>query len=300
MVLPLVGLETTLIGIAVGLMPASADCLSLDASFRKALANEDVQSVQQIHRSIAIESTCDGDYRERAGRLVALVIAKHSSSPDSDGSAELEVALHYGRPWQVLVALGDLYYGKQLWTDAVNLYEEAIDDMRNESLNRKPPPEVVERRLIKRVYQARALADRFIDPPIGNRGPTGSASPVYRTFSLEAVPVPVQFAYDGRALSADGKKAVSMIYSYLINNGSPLIELRGHTDPVGSDDYNDTLSIDRARAVRAYLTSLGYEAQKIRAVGFGERQRFVPDDPSLYTEEQRHAFDRRVEYRLLP
>jgi len=55
----------------------------------------------------------------------------------------------------------------------------------------------------------------------------------------------------------------------------------GHTDPLGSDDYNQTLSQDRAATVADYLSRKGVHANTIRADGCGETQlKVTPADCS--------------------
>jgi len=46
----------------------------------------------------------------------------------------------------------------------------------------------------------------------------------------------------------------------------------GHTDSVGSDAYNQRLSLARAESVKAYLVSKGVDRQRIRTEGRGESQ----------------------------
>ncbi|MFQ5644873.1 MAG: OmpA family protein [Thiogranum sp.] len=72
------------------------------------------------------------------------------------------------------------------------------------------------------------------------------------------------------------------------------IEVVGHTDDVGDDDYNQKLSEQRARAVAKYLVKSGVDASKIVAMGAGERMPVA----SNATEEGR-ADNRRVEVLVL-
>jgi len=46
----------------------------------------------------------------------------------------------------------------------------------------------------------------------------------------------------------------------------------GHTDSIGSEAYNQRLSVRRAEAVKAYLVSKGIEANRIYTEGKGEKQ----------------------------
>jgi OOP family OmpA-OmpF porin len=68
----------------------------------------------------------------------------------------------------------------------------------------------------------------------------------------------------------------------------------GHTDSVGSDAYNQQLSVRRAEAVKAYLVSKGIEKNRIYTEGKGEKQP-VADNK---TKEGR-AKNRRVEIEVV-
>jgi OOP family OmpA-OmpF porin len=71
----------------------------------------------------------------------------------------------------------------------------------------------------------------------------------------------------------------------------------GHTDPRGSDAYNDDLSFRRAETVKSYLVQLGY-AGVVDTEGRGKSEPFAPDDPTKYSQDELYAFDRRVEYKV--
>ena len=68
----------------------------------------------------------------------------------------------------------------------------------------------------------------------------------------------------------------------------------GHTDAVGSDAYNQKLSVKRSEAVKAYLTSKGVEKNRVYTEGKGEKQP-VADNK---TGEGR-AKNRRVEIEVV-
>jgi OOP family OmpA-OmpF porin len=46
----------------------------------------------------------------------------------------------------------------------------------------------------------------------------------------------------------------------------------GHADSIGSDEYNQRLSVRRAESVKAYLTSKGLEPNRVYTEGKGEKQ----------------------------
>lgn len=70
-----------------------------------------------------------------------------------------------------------------------------------------------------------------------------------------------------------------------------VIEVHGHTDDVGSDDYNYRLSVDRANAVVTYLVNKGVTPERLSAKGFGST---TPIDANS-TEHGRRE-NRRVEF----
>jgi outer membrane protein OmpA-like peptidoglycan-associated protein len=276
--------------------PAAADCTSLGAEITSALQAAEVDRLDELHAALQQETTCNPDFRIQAGRLMAR-LALTTLSTES-GPEDIAEATRYGRPWQVLVALGDAYYDRRQWAQAVGVYEEALDDMRDADANPTAPPEETERRVFKRAVQARALNPDFI-PTRSYRGvKTGLADPEVRTFTAVSVPVPVQFEYDSAALTAAGEAAVADIFAYLKQESPAKVLIFGHTDPRGSEAYNFNLSGARAESVASYLRGLGFTGE-IEIQPKGETEGFVPDDPAKYTEEELFAFDRRVEYQIV-
>lgn len=73
------------------------------------------------------------------------------------------------------------------------------------------------------------------------------------------------------------------------------VEVAGHTDSVGNNDYNQVLSEKRAEAVKAYLVEHGIAANRISVVGYGEAQ---PRDTNDTIEGRRR--NRRVEIAATP
>jgi OOP family OmpA-OmpF porin len=250
------------------------------------------------------DATCDGAYRKTVGRVMALASLKQLQvGPRAEGAAapiaDLRRAAAFGDPWQLMAALGDAHYAAQEWSEAVRAYEAALDDLRDKAANPAPPQRDLEEKLVKRAYQARALAPFYVATPRFRGRPGGLASPEFRSFTADAVPVPVRFAHDKAELAGDGEAAARDILDYLKDRKPARVRLTGHTDPVGSDEYDRRLSLARAEAVAAYLAANGYEGA-VEVVGKGRSEPFETDEPASHSDEQRHAFDRRVEYELLP
>lgn len=74
-----------------------------------------------------------------------------------------------------------------------------------------------------------------------------------------------------------------------------LVEVAGHTDSTGADDYNQQLSQRRAQTVATYLGSRGTRQDRLITVGAGETRPIASND----TEEGRQA-NRRVELTIVP
>jgi len=80
----------------------------------------------------------------------------------------------------------------------------------------------------------------------------------------------------------------------LEDNPSMQIELRGHTDNQGTQEYNQKLSEARAKAVLDYLVDRGIDRKRLSCVGYGKSMP-VADNA---TAEGRQK-NRRVEYRIV-
>jgi outer membrane protein OmpA-like peptidoglycan-associated protein len=286
-------LPAALVALSAG--SALADCGKIDADIKAALSAKAVDRYTDLSVALTHEPSCDGNYREQIGRTMARSYLT-TLSTDSDPSA-IEQAAKLGRPWQVLVALGDAYYDRKDYVHAVPVYEEALDDMRDTVANPKAPPKDVEERVYKRGVEARALAPTYVATRQFRGKKSGLADPKFRNFTAETVPVPVRFDFDSADLTPDGQAAVKDIYAYLEQSAPVHVVIIGHTDPVGSDGYNMGLSEHRAEAVKDYLMSLGYHGA-IDVLAKGKSEPFAPDDVTKYSNDELYAFDRRVEYKI--
>lgn len=77
------------------------------------------------------------------------------------------------------------------------------------------------------------------------------------------------FDFDKDVLTAKGKEVVANVAAQLKASGAKDVTIEGHTDRMGSDEYNLDLSQRRANRVKARLIELGVQAQ-FTAVGLGE------------------------------
>lgn len=76
----------------------------------------------------------------------------------------------------------------------------------------------------------------------------------------------------------------------LRERGAPDVVVIGHTDRIGSEQFNDSLSLQRAERVRGELVKLGIAEARVQIAGRGEREPLVPTD-----DEVAEPRNRRVE-----
>lgn len=107
----------------------------------------------------------------------------------------------------------------------------------------------------------------------------------------DVVTLKVFFDFDKSDIKPQYHQELADFASYMRQQQSfTVVEIAGHTDSVGSDEYNQKLSERRAKAVRDYLVNeLGMDANLFSAVGYGESQPIATND----TEEGR-AMNRRI------
>ena len=102
------------------------------------------------------------------------------------------------------------------------------------------------------------------------------------------------FDFDKSVIKPAGKEKLDDLIGKIKDINLEVIIAVGHTDSVGSDSYNQKLSVRRSEAVKAYLVSKGIEKNRVYTEGKGEKQP-VADNK---TGEGR-AKNRRVEIEVV-
>ncbi len=95
-------------------------------------------------------------------------------------------------------------------------------------------------------------------------------------------------------LRPESNEELNDVLQLMNKNPKMEIAIAGHTDNVGSDEYNMKLSDDRANAVRNYLVSHGVDASRITAKGYGK---VVPIADN--TTDEGRQINRRVEFTIM-
>ena len=107
------------------------------------------------------------------------------------------------------------------------------------------------------------------------------------------VNVRIEFAFDSAALDDAQKPKLQKLCNVMKAADIQLFRIIGHTDASGSDDYNERLSRLRAEEVqRFFVNDCGIDANRLEAVGLGERFLLEDFDPD---SDQ----NRRVEFQAL-
>ena len=101
----------------------------------------------------------------------------------------------------------------------------------------------------------------------------------------------ILFATNSFELTERSKFILRQFAAFLKANPTIKVSIHGHTDDIGDDAKNMTLSINRAKAVMDYLVSQGVKASRMKHAGFGETKPKVPN-----TNETNRALNRRTEF----
>lgn len=106
----------------------------------------------------------------------------------------------------------------------------------------------------------------------------------------------VYFGFDKRTLTPASFIEIDKLANMMKNDEHVYIEIAGHTDIIGTKSYNKNLSQYRAEAVRRALIDKGIDAQRIKAIGYGETQPLATNDD----EQDGRELNRRTEFIIIP
>ena len=115
------------------------------------------------------------------------------------------------------------------------------------------------------------------------------------TYTTHTVSAEVLFDFDKSVVKEQGKVELQKLANLIRSQGMSVgdIDVIGHTDSVGTDQYNEALSVRRALAVKAYIVQRGLNPGIIDAIGMGERQPAATNETAAG-----RAMNRRVEIKV--
>lgn len=108
------------------------------------------------------------------------------------------------------------------------------------------------------------------------------------------MPSSITFGFNSAQLTPDAQNALNSVANVLNQYPASTINVTGHTDDTGSDEYNQKLSEQRAASVAAYLGQHNVAYNRLSQQGMGER---MPKFPN--TDENNRSQNRRVELAII-
>ena len=141
---------------------------------------------------------------------------------------------------------------------------------------------------------APAPAPRAAPAPAPRAAPAPAPAPAPAAASKVTYAADTFFDFNKSVLKPEGKAKLDDLVSKIKTINLEVIIAVGHTDSVGSDAYNQKLSVRRSEAVKAYLVSKGIEKNRVYTEGKGEKQP-VADNKTA----QGRAKNRRVELEVV-
>lgn len=136
--------------------------------------------------------------------------------------------------------------------------------------------------------------ERHTDPLKAEDDMPPAPAPQVLIFELDKpVVLPgIQFEFNKAIIKPESESVLIQAYSSLNDHQEIVVEISGHADAVGSDDYNRDLSARRAESVKQWMVNKGIAANRLTSVGYGESNPIASND----TEEGR-ALNRRIEFK---
>ena len=104
----------------------------------------------------------------------------------------------------------------------------------------------------------------------------------------------LDFAYKSYALTAKSLMRLQPIARYLKRNKRVIVKISGYTDDIGSQRYNKTLSVKRAKAVKNALVKMGVNPNQMQTEGYGKLYPIATN-----STPKGRAKNRRVEFMVI-
>ncbi len=262
-----------------------------------AVQGGDQAGAEVLYEEIVFSAACDdairewvADYLARENFLTAL------KEPDVGKKRTLlKRALGFETHWRSYAELGRLEWAEGRYVEAAENLQLALNELAEGDQNHTAETEE-----IAEVYElataALALADTSVEMPRTRSGSTGGIfTTSIRGFEVEEVSLPITFQYDSTDFDVVGAEYAQKLVEHITMTAPPWVELGGHTDPKGPDDYNLSLSEQRAQKVKSLLVESGYSGD-IRIAGYGETQ--IPPAPPGITpgSDEHNRIARRVAF----
>src|SRR5215475_4368987 len=294
------------------LHPAAAeDCKSLIDQFNRTVEAGFDTDAQALVDRIATSAECAGYQVPAQKRLAALRLSVAQAlmargRPVMDYDRLLAAAEAPEVLWQASATLGEVRFGERHFAEAAQVYDRAIEIIKNETRTPTAPSQFEIESLVERAAQARLLSANGLaangsaefvqaakDQRDGSIG--GFYSRSVRGIQPRAIPVPITFEYRKADLTNVGGQAARELIDVLRQQRPSRIILVGHTDVRGTAEFNMKLSRERAETVAAFVRQNGLDIA-VETIGKGASEPMRVSDTSGLTQEDIYALNRRVEW----
>lgn len=153
------------------------------------------------------------------------------------------------------------------------------------------------------VYEIKAEAEDFlsVDSHIIDLNPAYESDTL--NYDLNLIPIEkgirvplsnIYFEFDKAKLKPESFPQLDKVFEFMDKNQKVEIQLDGHTCSIGSENYNQVLSEQRAQAVKDYIVKKGIKSKRLLSLGFGETMPKAENSTEVGRE-----INRRVEFVIL-
>jgi len=109
----------------------------------------------------------------------------------------------------------------------------------------------------------------------------------------------IHYDLDKYFIREEAKAELNKLVQFMKDNPKINVELSSHTDSRASDDYNKTLSQNRANAAVDYLVSKGINKSRLKPIGYGETKLLNKCSNGIDCAESQHQLNRRTEMKVI-
>lgn len=124
----------------------------------------------------------------------------------------------------------------------------------------------------------------------------------YRSISTYTAPkipenwvlVGINFDFNKATIKPESLPVLNNAVEILLKNPDVKVEIQGHTDNIGSEQYNQKLSLERAIAVKNFFVAKGVASNRLTTVGYGKTKPIADNN-----SEQGRSLNRRIELKVI-
>jgi peptidoglycan-associated lipoprotein len=127
----------------------------------------------------------------------------------------------------------------------------------------------------------------------GNSGPSesGIQESRVRSFKVSTSLKDIHFKFDKYDLDSDSKRILQGNAEFLKSNQGLQVEIQGHSDERGTNNYNIALGERRAHSTKKYLVSQGVDSSNVNVISYGEEKPFCfSSDETCWFQNRRAHF----------